>query len=199
MPTRELTVDLFVTLDGFAYGTESPAYFGYLGPDLQRWIDGELARPQVVLMGRVTYETMAAISQSGSYDDANRMTDLPKVVFSRTLQEPLAWANTRLVTSDLAEATTSQTSIWSSSEPPSSTRGSSQWNTDPTGEAGRQAAATLESRRKISAAVSGAMWLALMKTSTLDAVSRSTTATRSSRMVSWKLRRRCSTSASLPA
>jgi dihydrofolate reductase len=104
MPMRELTVDLFITLDGFARGEESPAYFGYLGPDLQRWIDDELARRQVVLMGRVTYETMAAISQAGDYDDANRMTDLPKVVFSRTLQEPLAWANTRLVSSDPAEA-----------------------------------------------------------------------------------------------
>lgn len=31
---REPTVDLFITLDGFAYGEGSPAYFGYHGPDL---------------------------------------------------------------------------------------------------------------------------------------------------------------------
>lgn len=31
------------------------------------------------------------------------MNELPKVVFSNTLQEPLAWGNTRLVRGDLAE------------------------------------------------------------------------------------------------
>jgi hypothetical protein len=29
---RELTVDLFVTVDGFASGKNSPGYFGYAGP-----------------------------------------------------------------------------------------------------------------------------------------------------------------------
>lgn len=55
-------------------------------------------------MGRVTYEAMAAISASGAYEDANRLTGVPKLVFSRTLREPLGWANTRLVASDVAEA-----------------------------------------------------------------------------------------------
>jgi hypothetical protein len=58
---RELIADLFVTLDGYAYGEGAPAYFGYPGPDLERWIDDNVAPPQVLLMGRVTYEAMAAI------------------------------------------------------------------------------------------------------------------------------------------
>jgi hypothetical protein len=33
---RELIADMFVTLDGHAYGEVAPAYFGYLGPDLGR-------------------------------------------------------------------------------------------------------------------------------------------------------------------
>ena len=61
---RTLTADLFVTVDGYARGANSPAYFGYFGPD----------------MGLVTYETMAAISATGEYDDANRLTDTPEVV-----------------------------------------------------------------------------------------------------------------------
>ena len=100
---RTLTTDLFVTVDGYARGENSPAYFGYFGPDLEAWIAEEVAKPQVVLMGRVTYETMAAISATGEYDDANRLTDTPKVVFSRTLRDA-TWANTELISSDLGEA-----------------------------------------------------------------------------------------------
>lgn len=59
---RTLTADLFVTLDGFAQGEGWPAYFGYFGPDLERWIQAEGAKPHVLLMGRVTYEMMASIS-----------------------------------------------------------------------------------------------------------------------------------------
>jgi hypothetical protein len=55
---RELIADLFTTLDGFASGKEALAYFGYLGPDLERWIHDELAKPHIVLLGRVTYEAL---------------------------------------------------------------------------------------------------------------------------------------------
>lgn len=97
-----LTVDLFTTLDGFASGEQSPAYFGYFGPDLEGWIDLELAKPQVVLMGRVTFESLAATSRSGETGLTRRLTGLPKVVFSETLDEPLPWSNSRLVKSGLA-------------------------------------------------------------------------------------------------
>lgn len=103
MSTRELTVDLFTTLDGFAFGTESPAYFGYLGPDLERWIYHEMNQPQVVLMGRVTYEALASYAPSGPDADADPLTKASKIVFSRTLREP-SWANTRLIDADLADA-----------------------------------------------------------------------------------------------
>ena len=58
MDVRELIADLFVSLDGHAYGEGAPAYFGYLGPDLERLIDENVAAPQVMLMGRKTYEMM---------------------------------------------------------------------------------------------------------------------------------------------
>jgi dihydrofolate reductase len=99
----ELTVDLFTTLDGFASGEGAAAYFGFLGPDLERWVHDELKKPQLLLMGRVTYNALSTISQSRADEVSARMNALPKVVFSRTLQEPLAWANTTLVRSDLAQ------------------------------------------------------------------------------------------------
>lgn len=97
--TRELTADLFVTVDGFAKGENAPAFFGYPGPDLQRWVDAELAAPQVMVMGRITYEALAPMAQPG-----DAMTGIPKFVVSRTLREPLAWENTRLLASDDALA-----------------------------------------------------------------------------------------------
>ena len=56
-PTRGLTADLFVTLDGYAKGDRSPAYFGMLGPELEHWIEREMEKPQTIVMGRVTYES----------------------------------------------------------------------------------------------------------------------------------------------
>ena len=47
----QLIADLFVTLDGYASGEGAPAYFGYPGPELERWVDEHVATPQVLLMG----------------------------------------------------------------------------------------------------------------------------------------------------
>jgi len=99
----ELVADLFTSLDGYAYGEGAPAYFGYPGPDLERWIDEHLATPQVLLMGRVTYEAMSAIVRDQPVEGRDRMNELPKVVFSGTLAEPLEWNNSRLAKSDLVE------------------------------------------------------------------------------------------------
>jgi dihydrofolate reductase len=100
---RELTADLFVSMDGFASGVNEPPFFGYFGEDLSVWIKENLEKPQELVMGRVTY---AALVQFGidSTDELNvRMTALPKTVFSRTLHEPLAWKNTRLVKTSMEQ------------------------------------------------------------------------------------------------
>ncbi len=54
-------------------------------------------------MGRVTYQALAKLSTSAKDKVGIRMSDLPKLVFSNTLEEPLAWRNTRLVKGDIAE------------------------------------------------------------------------------------------------
>lgn len=99
----ELTADLFVSLDGFAGGVDVGPFFGYPGPDLDRWVRENLERPQVMIMGRVTYEALWKISSAATDEASRRMNDLPKVVFSNTLAAPLAWANSRLMRGDLAE------------------------------------------------------------------------------------------------
>jgi dihydrofolate reductase len=99
---RELTADLFVSLDGFASGVGEGPYFGYTGPELATWVRDALDRPQVIIMGRHTYTTLAGISMSAADAVAVRMSDLPKMVFSNTLEDPPAWRNTRLTKGDLA-------------------------------------------------------------------------------------------------
>jgi dihydrofolate reductase len=97
-----LTVDLFVSVDGWAGSDGLPGYFGYLGPDLEEWIATELAAPQRLVMGRRTYEVLAGLpdeARNGSWD---RMAELDKVVFSRTLTTT-TWPNTRVCGADPAE------------------------------------------------------------------------------------------------
>jgi hypothetical protein len=99
----ELTADLFVTLDGFASGIDVGPYYGYAGPELDSWVRDQLDQPQLIVMGRVTYQAMAELASSATDEVSTRMNELPKVAFSNTLQEPLAWGNTCLVRGDLAE------------------------------------------------------------------------------------------------
>ena len=96
----ELTADLFVSLDGFAGAVNGEAYFGYYGPDLERQIADVMSTPHALLMGRVTYEAMAPMAAG----DESGMNEMPKVVLSSRLEEPLAWKNTRLIKGDLATA-----------------------------------------------------------------------------------------------
>jgi dihydrofolate reductase len=100
----ELVADLFISLDGFAAGDDVGPFFGYGGPELDRWIDEHLAEPQEIVFGRRTYEALVAISAGGSDALSGRMRELPKLVVSGTLREPLAWDNTRVVRGDAAEA-----------------------------------------------------------------------------------------------
>ncbi len=93
---REVTADLFISLDGFASGVDQPPYFGYFGPDLGRWVRDNVESPQLIIMGRVTYEALAQFVPSASDEVSLRMNALPKLVFSSTLAEPLAWKNTRI-------------------------------------------------------------------------------------------------------
>ena len=91
--TSTLTVDIFLSVDGWAGSDGLPPYFGYFGPDLDEWISTHLEEPQLVIMGRRTYEVLAAIPHEARDESWRRMTELGKVVFSRTLQEA-EWENT---------------------------------------------------------------------------------------------------------
>jgi dihydrofolate reductase len=82
-------------------GRRRGSLFWSWGPELDQWISGEIFKPQLLLMGRKTYETFVGFSMSGTDERSVRMNDLPKMVFSNTLKGPLAWKNTSRISGEL--------------------------------------------------------------------------------------------------
>lgn len=98
--TSTVTVDLFVSVDGWAGSDGLPGYFGYLGPELEEWIGTELAAPQVAILGRRTYEALAGLPEEARDESWRQMTALDTVVFSTTLSRA-EWPRTRISGGDL--------------------------------------------------------------------------------------------------
>lgn len=97
-----LTVDIFLSVDGWAGSDGLPGYFGYLGPELEEWITAEAEASQSVLLGRRTYEVLAGLPEEVRDEGWHRLTRLPKVVFSKTLTS-VSWPNTRICKGDLVD------------------------------------------------------------------------------------------------
>lgn len=95
-----LTIDMLISVDGWAGSDGLPGYFGYLGPELEAWFATEQAAPQVAVMGRRTYELLAGLPEEARDRSWHQMTRLETVVFSRTLGRS-AWPNTRICGEDL--------------------------------------------------------------------------------------------------
>src|SRR4051795_9434225 len=93
----ELKIDFITSLDGYASAEGWPGWWGLEGPEYLAWL-GE--QPEhTILMGAKTYRLMYGFASSGE-EGVGVLDEMSKVVFSSTLEEPLSWANTRLVTED---------------------------------------------------------------------------------------------------
>jgi len=105
----ELLVDFITSLDGYGAAEGWPGWWGLEGPEYLAWLDQVSDRGWTTLMGATTYRLMSgfaagAIETGPDEDDAMaEVTRSPKVVFSSTLEEPVTWANTRLVRGDAVE------------------------------------------------------------------------------------------------
>ena len=99
----ELLVDFITSLDGYASAEGWPGWWGLEGPEYLTWLGESPEGDYTILMGATTYRLMSELAATGE-EGVDQLTALPKVVFSSTLSEPLAWANTRLVGGDPVEA-----------------------------------------------------------------------------------------------
>ena len=112
---QEVIVDFITSLDGYGAAEGWPGWWGLEGPEYLAWLGQQPERDYTILMGANTYrlmsgfaaETQASASEEAMTDEGATMAELArgsKVVFSSTLQPPLAWPNTRLVSGDAVEA-----------------------------------------------------------------------------------------------
>ena len=110
MTKQELLVDFIISLDGYAAAEGWPGWWGLEGPEYLGWLGQQPEGDYTILMGANTYRLMYGFaSQSSdlrSEEEASvtELTNASKVVFSSTLQPPLPWANTRLISGDAVES-----------------------------------------------------------------------------------------------
>jgi dihydrofolate reductase len=107
---RSLIVFNSISLDG--YFTDRKGQMNWArnpasDPEWDAFVAGNASGGGMLVFGRVTYELMAGYwptppAARNNPIVAERMNNLPKVVFSRTLKEA-AWTNSRLVKDGLAE------------------------------------------------------------------------------------------------
>lgn len=99
----ELLVDFITSLDGYAAAEGWPGWWGLQGPEYLAWLGAQPEGAYTILMGAATYRLMSRFAAEGE-PGTDVLAGMPKVVFSTTLSEPLAWANTKLVSADAVEA-----------------------------------------------------------------------------------------------
>ena len=99
----KLVVDFIASLDGYGAAEGWPGWWGLEGPEYLALLGDHPEADSTVLMGANTYRVMSGFAAGGE-PGTEALTSLSKVVFSTSLTEPLAWANTRLVSRDAVEA-----------------------------------------------------------------------------------------------
>jgi len=99
-----LTVDFFSSLDGYGSAEGWPGYWGKEGPDVIADRVSTFEQEQVLVFGATTFRQFSkfvTMFDEPYYESLNR---LQKIVFSSTLEEPLAWQNSTLINEDAVTA-----------------------------------------------------------------------------------------------
>jgi len=99
----ELLVDFITSLDGYGAAEGWPGWWGLQGPEYLAWLEEQPEAGWTVLMGANTYRLMSGLADEGE-PGTDQLAAMPKIVFSSTLEEPLAWPNTELVSGEAVEA-----------------------------------------------------------------------------------------------
>lgn len=98
------TVDYFCTLDGYGMAEGWPGYWGKEGPELIEDRVRTSAQDQVLVFGATTFRQFRKFVTMFDEPYYDRLNELPKVVFSQTLEEPLGWQNSTVLHEDAVTA-----------------------------------------------------------------------------------------------
>src|SRR6266516_1059574 len=102
---RRLILETSISIDGYvaALDKSHPWSEGSVEDEaFKRWVLDSVWAAGAHLMGRVTYEEMAAHWPTSTSEYARPMNEIPKVVFSKTLQHA-DWPETRIARGNLHE------------------------------------------------------------------------------------------------
>ncbi len=104
---RKVVAVEFVSVDGIMESPEDWAS-SYTNDEMEEANAAGMATSDALLLGRVTYEQMAAFwsNQQGGTPMGDYMNGVSKFVVSGTLEEPLGWNNSTLIEGDVAEGIT---------------------------------------------------------------------------------------------
>src|SRR5215208_1540761 len=102
---RKVVAAEFLSLDGVM---ESPDkwHFPYFNDEMGQAVGESFAAADAMLMGRVNYEEWAAFWPGQDPEEnpmAAQMNAMQKYVVSRTLEEPLGWQNSTLISENVAD------------------------------------------------------------------------------------------------
>jgi len=100
---QTLMVDFIISLDGYGAAEGWPGFWGMEGPEYLGWLEEQ--EEHTALMGATTYRLMSGFAAQAPHEAGMaELTALPKVVFSASLEGPLSWPNTELVSGDAVDA-----------------------------------------------------------------------------------------------
>ena len=101
---RKVVAVEMVSLDGVMESPEGWA-FSYADEEMQAVNASGMASSDALLMGRVTYEQLAAFwpDQPGGSPMVDYINGVRKYVVSESLEEPLGWNNATLIRGDISQ------------------------------------------------------------------------------------------------
>src|SRR6266581_1350886 len=98
---RSVALMMTASIDGYVAAPHGHAGAMPEPEELRQWKLDRIRRAGTHIMGRVTYEEMAAFWPTSTDDYAAPMNEIPKVVFSKTLQAA-RWLESSVASGDLA-------------------------------------------------------------------------------------------------
>jgi dihydrofolate reductase len=100
---RKVVLIMTASIDGYVVAPTGLVVGGLPEPaELKRWKLERIRRAGTHIMGRVTYEEMASVWPTSADEYAAPMNEIPKVVFSKTL-EAATWPESSIARGDLAD------------------------------------------------------------------------------------------------